>query len=409
MSLLAKGRIDQTRLDITEVKTKIESVTASIRSWELLIEESESASDEEINSVVAQIELAKDEIIKIEVSIAKHEHELDNLNEDISRIPASAEDLSNKHSKIISKVSEIETQASTMNKAIKFVQQHDDCPTCKQVITSEHKCQIIEENTSGIASLQSSHKKNKDNLKIVKDLMKQMSDMVSQVSEISNKVRMEKSSISNKQSLIGSYNDRIKSLCEKKSAEISYDNLNRLKGEIGAHNQSYDHLSARQNVLRDAQGLLKDSGIKAVIISKYIPRLNTIINNYLEKLDFFCSFHINEEFNETIKSRHRDIFSYSSFSEGEKMRINISIMLALRDIARARNSATCNLLILDEVGDSSLDEAGTEEFLQIIKNLTEGQNNVFIISHKMGTQDGTFDRIIRAEKQGNFSAYTQIA
>jgi DNA repair exonuclease SbcCD ATPase subunit len=148
--------------------------------------------------------------------------------------------------------------------------------------------------------------------------------------------------------------------------------------------------------------LLKDGGIKARIIKQYVPVINKLINKYLSAMDFFVQFELDEEFNETIKSRFRDEFSYASFSEGEKMRINLAILFTWRAVAKLRNSVSTNLLIMDEVFDSSLDSNGTEEFLKIINNLTS-DTNTFIISHKTDQMYDKFANVIKFEKHKNFS------
>ena len=150
-----------------------------------------------------------------------------------------------------------------------------------------------------------------------------------------------------------------------------------------------------------ASVLLKDSGIKSKIIRQYLPAMNRLINNYMKEMDFFCQFDLDENFNETIKSRHRDEFSYHSFSEGERLRIDLSLLLAWREVARLKNSVNCNLLILDEVFDSSLDSVGTEEFLNILQGMGN-KANIFVISHKEGMTD-KFDNHIEFEKNNNFS------
>jgi len=151
--------------------------------------------------------------------------------------------------------------------------------------------------------------------------------------------------------------------------------------------------------------LLKDGGIKSMIIRKYLPVMNQLINKYLQELDFYVNFTLDEEFNESIKSRHRDDFTYSSFSEGEKMRIDLALMFTWRSIAKLKNSANTNLLILDEVFDSSLDVGGTDEFLRIIRGVT-GDTNIFIISHKGDVLLDKFDRVMKFEKVKNFSRVT---
>ena len=148
--------------------------------------------------------------------------------------------------------------------------------------------------------------------------------------------------------------------------------------------------------------MLKDSGIKTQIIKQYIPIINTLVNRYLEQMEFFCKFTLNEKFELEVKALHKENMSYESFSEGEKMRINLAVLFAWRDIIRQKKTSYCNLLILDEIMDSSLDNDGTDEFLNIIRSLAE-DNRVVVISHKTDQISDKFDRIIEIEKRKNFS------
>ena len=163
-----------------------------------------------------------------------------------------------------------------------------------------------------------------------------------------------------------------------------------------------DDLLIRSNTHSNASELLKDSGIKAKVIRHYIPVINSLINKYLKEMEFFVSFELDENFNETIKSRHRDTFSYMSFSEGEKLRIDLAILLAWREVSRLKNSANTNLLILDEVFDASLDAGGSDDFLKLLQTLAE-KNHIFVISHKSDQLADKFENQIGFQKVGNFS------
>ena len=163
-----------------------------------------------------------------------------------------------------------------------------------------------------------------------------------------------------------------------------------------------DDLLIRSNTHSNASELLKDSGIKAKVIRYYIPIINSLINKYLKEMEFFVSFELDENFNETIKSRHRDTFSYMSFSEGEKLRIDLAILLAWREVSRLKNSANTNLLILDEVFDASLDAGGSDDFLKLLQTLAE-KNHIFVISHKSDQLADKFENQIGFQKVGNFS------
>ena len=152
--------------------------------------------------------------------------------------------------------------------------------------------------------------------------------------------------------------------------------------------------------------ILNDKGAKSKIIKKYIPIMNTLINQYLQSMDFFVSFHLDEEFKETVKSRHRDTFDYNNFSEGEKMRIDLALLFTWRAIAKMKNSTNTNLLVLDEIFDSSLDGQGTDDFFKILKDLTK--ENIFIISHKGDILFDRFTNIIKFEKEHNFTKIGQV-
>ena len=176
-------------------------------------------------------------------------------------------------------------------------------------------------------------------------------------------------------------------------AQVEYDNLVETKENKKKELVNYEL----------AYGLLKDGGVKSKIIKYYLPSMNKNINKYLKAMDFFVQFYLNEEFTESIKSRNRDEFSYMNFSEGEKMRIDLSLLLSWRDIARLKNSVNCNLLILDEVFDSSLDAGGTEEVMKLLNILGNNNSNVFVISHKADQIVDKFTNVLQFEKKNNFS------
>jgi hypothetical protein len=180
------------------------------------------------------------------------------------------------------------------------------------------------------------------------------------------------------------------------------DDLIKTDGEIERLAKFIQFLLAEKTMADTAMSLLKDGGIKTKIIKQYVPIINKLVNKYLDKMGFFVNFNIDENFNEVIKSRYRDEFSYANFSEGEKTRIDLALMFTWRTIAKMKNSVNTNLLILDEILDGSLDANGTDEFLKIIQTLTD-DTNTFIISHKTDTIADKFDKTYRFEKIRNFS------
>ena len=191
---------------------------------------------------------------------------------------------------------------------------------------------------------------------------------------------------------------------KEKGTAIGVDNeeMESLKRSLKSNVNTKEELLKDKAVLDVAAVLLKDSGVKTKIIKQYIPVINKLVNKYLAAMDFFVNFDLNENFEETIKSRHRDDFSYESFSEGEKMRIDLALLFTWRSISKLRNSASTNLLVMDEVFDSSLDNSGTEEFLKIINTLT-ADTNLFIISHKGDQLFDKFHSVIKFQKVKNFS------
>ena len=284
-----------------------------------------------------------------------------------------------------------------------FFKSHDNCPTCKQAITQAHKMEMcafneLPESTPHIAYLEEQLKKLTAKLDVFTQLERKLQ-------EHQDDIRMATSDIALKTRMIKSIQAEIDRL-HKPSAQMISVETEKAKLEDAENRKAI--LIEERDVQAVVAVLLKDDGIKATIIKQYIPIINKLINMYLERMEFFCKFEVDENFKETIKARHRDESSYDSFSEGEKMRIDLALLFTWREIARMRNSSSVNLLILDEVMDSSLDAAGTDEFLKIVRQLTEG-NNVFIISHKSDQIGDKFDRVITFQSEKNFSKIKEAA
>jgi hypothetical protein len=206
---------------------------------------------------------------------------------------------------------------------------------------------------------------------------------------------------------VNNIESELDNITQATKADNNKDRLRELKASLSGLQDTLKQLVEDRQTLDVASVLLKDAGIKTKIIRQYIPVINKLINKYLAAMDFFVNFELNENFEETIKSRFRDEFSYASFSEGEKSRIDLALLFTWRSIAKLRNSASTNLLILDEVFDGSLDSQGNEELLKIIQTITEN-NNVFVISHKTDVYLDKFERVLKFEKQKNFSRMIQL-
>ena len=299
--------------------------------------------------------------------------------------------------------SDINSELKGAAKELKFFKTHDECPTCSQQIEKEFK-------NAAIGGLE---QKGKKLTKEFKGLTTQIADAVSVIEnmeEISRKchetrsrisgserevVRLEMENLAIDKELLELQTNTPNMDKERSSLVEFQQTLETTKTDCGKISQTLDEYQV-------VASLLKDSGIKSQIIKKYVPVFNNLINKYLHSMDFFVNFTLDEEFNEVIKSRFRDEFSYSSFSEGEKQKIDLALLFTWREVARMKNSVATNLLILDEVFDSSLDSEGTNELLKILRNLGN-DTNVFVISHKGEILVDKFLRTIKFEKVNDFS------
>jgi DNA repair exonuclease SbcCD ATPase subunit len=296
---------------------------------------------------------------------------------------------------------QIEANLGIINKEVNFFHKYDNCPTCKQQIDEQFKSETVETKQKEIENIQNGLEK----LAIeYENTNNKLNDLIIVHADINSK-KLELNSIKTKINSLLEYRETLDEEINRiaKQSPIKEDNkIPDLEKQLKEIQTEYSKYLEEKNILSVASALLKDGGIKSKIVKQYVPIINKLINKYLSAMEFMCQFELDEQFNETIKSRYRDIFSYSSFSEGEKMRINLAILFAWRAIAKLRNSINTNLLIMDEVFDSSLDSNGTDEFLKIIKNLTS-DTNTFIISHKTDQLYDKFEKVIKFEKHKNFS------
>ena len=333
-----------------------------------------------------------------ERDIGNNEEEIESLNTTIKELMDSiSEDKTAQTIKeLVGYQKGIEQKMLSSEKEIEFYEQNDTCSTCSQDLSDEHKTKMIEEHhgvmhKSGTALMTLGHK--------IGDLQLRLDH----VSKVQAAITTHQNQIQAINSYITKLNDQIKTIeAREDDIEDKNQSLKRLKGDLKSCMEKQEKLSAQKLLYETAYVLLKDTGIKTRIIRQYLPIMNQLINKYLASMDFFVSFNLDEKFEEKIKSRHRDEFTYDSFSEGEKMRIDLALLFTWRTIAKMKNSVNTNLLILDEVFDSSLDANGTDEFLKILNHLT-GNQNVFIISHKGDVLFDKFKDIIKFEKHKNFS------
>ena len=284
---------------------------------------------------------------------------------------------------------------------ITFFEENDECPTCEQHIDKNFKSEKIKQNEASVAKLEEGLNLMSDEMKKVESKLKEFKDLATAIQK--NELQIEKcrSSISQLEKFNRKLDIEYKQLEVEEVNKDDLKKLDKLKEKLYSIDISLKKLKEDLFYYDVAKNLLQDSGIKTKIVKQYLPIMNKLVNTYLSSMDFFCNFNLDENFNETIKSRFRDEFSYANFSEGEKMRIDLALLFTWRAIAKMKNSTNTNLLILDEIFDSSLDSSGTDDFLKILN--TFGNENVFVISHKQDILFDKFRHTIKFEKNRNFS------
>jgi DNA repair exonuclease SbcCD ATPase subunit len=311
--------------------------------------------------------------------------------------------LKERHRKLIAYQSKMETNLSRHNKDKSFYCDNDNCPTCRQPIASDFKDGIMKETDEKIFELDSGLVKMAEEIDACITKITEIEHLLKKVDNTRNLITSHKSKISSIVSTMNDIEDQIEQLGQ--ADKLLQDNQNELavlQVFLDFLNSERARLLIDRKLIDTAVTLLKDGGIKTKIIKQYLPIINKLINKYLSQMGFFVNFNINESFEETIKSRYRDEFSYHNFSEGEKMRIDLALLFTWRSIAKMRNSVNTNLLILDEVFDGSLDGNGTDEFLKIMWSMI-GDTNTFVISHKTDALFDKFQKVYRFEKRKNFS------
>jgi DNA repair exonuclease SbcCD ATPase subunit len=297
---------------------------------------------------------------------------------------------------------QLKSKVANAEKTINFFHDNDNCPTCKQGIDHEFKDETIKTKSDQIIEIETGMQK-------LEDERKKVLAKLDEYSEINNEIHTYNLQTSKLNTKISGWNENVSDWTHEidmiKSRSVQSQNVQEIEDiekSLKQLEKLFNELHDEKVVLQTAASILKDGGIKAKIIKQFIPIINKFINKYLTAMDFFVNFELNEQFAETIRSRFRDDFSYASFSEGEKMRINLAILFTWRAVSKLRNSINTNLLIMDEVFDSSLDSNGTEEFFKILQTLT-ADTNTFIISHKTDQLYDKFEKVIRFEKHKNFS------
>ena len=386
MNDIVKQRISDNGSELVEVEHQIELLEQNIELQENHLKELHENNLEvidekkrELKKAQKQIEGLKDEIKKLTIDIP-----------DFKSKRAKLETLRDYKSKITSKHNHIVGQ-------IKLVTENSECPECTQEITEEHKKYTIDNLGLKSGELQEA-------IRVIDKEMLVVSNKIDETEDILTKISEKNSSITGINEYVSKLESGLEeSLLKHTDQEMTpYGTLTKSKKELDeSHTIKYE-IQEQKHHLNTVQELLKDSGIKTIIIRNYLPLINQLINKYLSALNFYINFQLDEAFNETIKSRGRDAFQYGSFSEGEKLRIDLALLFTWREVAKLKSSVATNLLVLDEIFDSSLDSTGVEDFLGILNSLGD-DTHAFVISHKGDQILDKFGRVIALEKEQNFS------
>ena len=396
MAVLLKDRVSGNRQALTMTEHDITNTTNNIKLQEKLRQDLAQEKSEKIDEYRSRIEDARSAIMRNEAEAATIEAEINDLLEQIE----DKDNVSARIQKILNLESNLEKKKANARKTIKFYHDNDECPTCTQTIDSAIKCEKIKEKEKIETEVNDALQTLQGSLSEAELRLSEITKVQREVNSRQHLLRDVQSSIKSSQKEISLWTKEIES-ASKGSAAFNEDTITQLKEEYGLFlGMKQEYLDERE-MYDLATVILRDSGIKSRIIKQYVPVINTLVNKYLAAMDFFVKFELNEQFEEKILSRHRDDFTYDSFSEGEKMRIDLSLLFTWRSIARMKNSAHTNLLILDEVFDASLDANGCDEFLKLIHSLED--SNIFVISHKGDVLHDKFSNTLRFTKQKNFS------
>ena len=399
MNSLLKEKISTNSTKIIDVEYLYDLTSEKIAMQHQYIVAMQKNNDEQVDKLKIDLKQYMERIESEKSTITFLDGQIGALNEQIND-----QDQVNKKSKKLQVLeAQLDDKLAKLQKEIEFFNLHDTCPTCKQGIDNEFKCETVSTKESQIKETSEGIEQLRQEIQNIQDRIQTIANISSQITSFNIEKITHTNTISG---LLAQCKKAAKDIEElQKKTEgfvLNDDKMKELEQTIGTLAEQKGELLRDKDAFAVAAIVLKDNGIKARIIKQYIPVINKLINKYLAAMDFFVNFELDENFNETIKSRFRDEFSYASFSEGEKMRINLAILFTWRAVAKLRNSASTNLLIMDEVLDGSLDSNGTDEFLKIINTLTQ-DTNTFIISHKVDQLVDKFNSVIKFVKVKNFS------
>jgi DNA repair exonuclease SbcCD ATPase subunit len=403
MNTLLKEKAQETKDAITRTENDIRSAKDKVENQQTIIKTITEAKTTAIESIVSKISVNNAEILQTEGEIELIVSEIDTLKASINDKDNVTEDIDKAKSiksKLLQKIETCEHHSE-------FFNEHDVCPSCNQDIAEEYKESIVKDLNEKMLD-------NNTKINELETILTNLNEKLSEINEVVGQITDKNIELSTRNSTITLLNKQIRELeAETQRVKSDTTNIDEEKGKLKELAQDAlnkitqkNQLMEHRNIEEVANVLLKDTGIKTAIIREYLPAMNKLINKYLNAMDTYIHFELDEAFNEKIKSRFRDEFTYASFSEGEKMRIDLAILFTWRSIAKMKNSVNTNLLLLDEIFDSSLDTAGTDYFLTLMNTLGEN-SNIFVISHKGDQLFDKFRSVIKFEKRNDFSVISQ--
>ena len=397
MATLLKEDVSKNKEHAQTLTSELTTIEEKIRIQQHFVDKISQQQDEAIAEKKEQIVKLENENSISEVNLKDQETDLSKLREEV----AEEEKVRSKLNQLTNLEDKIKDKVKTLKRDIQFFDTHDDCPTCNQAIDQDFKSKVIDEKEDKVEECEAGFEPLEKELDTTQQEINHIVEVYKKIDNINQQINSLNSKMNGNRQLIESLQKDI----DNTSKQDITEEKNKIKDfniELDGKRKDVEEFTNTREVYDIATKLLRDTGIKSRIIKQYVPIMNKLINKYLAAMDFFVQFELDQNFNESIKSRFRDEFTYASFSEGEKMRIDLALLFTWRAIAKLKNSASTNLLILDEIFDSSLDAQGTDEFLKIINDLTL-DTNIFIISHKTDQLIDKFSNVVRFEKHQNFS------
>ena len=403
MNTLIKEILRQQKDEIKSLELRKENLNDKVTMQKNFIEELENRGN-------ANIDANQEKITKLDSEVGIYMRNNSVTEEEIFKYIKEQEEVTGADHKLIklnNLKGKISQKVSTITKEHKFFTENSVCPTCTQTIEEDFRLNRIADAQNKAKELQKGFQELDDTIKFEQERERQFTLLSKEITKLNHEVSQNNTRISLNQRQMRDLESQIQTITEQlKNRNIENCKLDEFRENL---QKTIEDISEKKEKIVHydfAYSLLKDDGVKTKIIKKYLPFINQQVNRYLQMMDFYINFNLDEEFNESIKSPIHEDFSYSSFSEGEKAKINLALVFAWREVARLKNSANCNLLIFDEIFDSSLDSFGTEEFLRIIQHVITDAN-IFVISHKEGMQD-KFTSVIKFEKKNGFSYKTEL-